>query len=152
MPVTPAAQNELVDAGYFDLNLKGLETISFMQISGLTHTVPIGGGAVASKDGSVEDARVIGPPAPMTLTMNYTLASEMTLWEWLETSILDGSAKTAAKEGTLELKSLDLGAPQMTWNLQDVYLESIQVGDMGAGSPNYLTATVSMKVGACKPM
>jgi len=152
MAQTPAVTSDIVDSGYFDLALKGLEQLSFMNIQGLNHVVPIGGGEVNSKDGGVEDARVIGPPEPLSLVMSYTVATELDVWTWLEESIADGSSQKSKKEGTLMLKSLEDDSTQMTWNLSDVYLESIGLDSLGAGNTSYLTATITMKVGVCKPM
>jgi phage tail-like protein len=152
MAQTPAQASDLVDAGYFDLQLKGLEKLSFMSVSGLTHMVSIGGGEVNSKDGGVEDARVIGPPEPLTLSMQYTIATEMDLWTWLDASIAAGSNDKTKKEGTLMLKSLEDDSVQMTWNLSDVYLESISVGALGAQNTSYLNADITVRVGVCKPM
>jgi hypothetical protein len=84
--------------------------------------------------------------------MQYTVATEMDLWTWLEESIAAGSNDKTKKEGTLMLKSLEDDSVQMTWNLSDVYLESINVGALGAGNTSYLNADITVRVGVCKPM
>jgi phage tail-like protein len=153
MSTSAPAADDVVLAGYFELKLTGLETLKFTNVSGLTHTVNVSGGPVGSTTGAAQDGRVVGPPDPVRLTMQYVVQTTMDLWTWLDQTITSRADPTAKKTGTLEL--MPMGGPQTplkTWNLDSVYLTSVSLDSMGASASAYLTASISLLVGSCIPM
>jgi hypothetical protein len=149
----PAALvDEVALPGYFDLSLTGLESLKFTDISGLTHSVTVNSQAVGSQTGAGADARTVGPPAPITLQMQHVVLTTMDLWRWLDETITARAGTSAKKAGTLMIKALGDGMIQATWNLDDVYLTGVTLDAVGADSPPYLTASVTLLVGSCKPM
>lgn len=147
-----ASSDDVVLAGYFDINLTGLESLKFTNISGLNHSVPIIAGAGMTEAGPADD-RTVATPQPITLTMSHVVLTTMDLWTWVQSTITSRADTTAKKSGTLSIMPMG-GAqtPLKTWNLDDVYLNSIHLDSMGAGASSYLTATISVLVGSCKPM
>lgn len=153
MSTSAPAVDDVVLAGYFDLKLTGLESLKFTNISGLTHTVSVTGGAEGSQTGAPADGRTVATPQPITLTMEHVVLSTMDLWTWLQTTITSRAGTTAKKAGTLSI--MPMGGPQTplkTWNLDEVYLTSLTLNTMGASASAYLTASLSVMVGSCKPM
>ena len=148
-----AAVDDLVPAGYFDLKLTGLDALKFTDVSGLTHAVTVVGAPVGSNTGAANDSRTVSPPEPITLTMTHVVLQTMDLWNWLKATMTARADATTKKTGTLSL--MPMGAPHValkTWNLDDVYLTGVSLDTMGAGAAAYLTASISILVGQCKPM
>jgi T4-like virus tail tube protein gp19 len=147
-----AAADDLIPAGYFELDLTGLQ-LKFTNVSGLTHSVNIAGSPVGSNTGAANDARTVSPPEPLRLTMQHVVLQTMDLWNWLKATMDARADATTKKTGTLSL--MPMGVPHValkTWNLDDVYLNSISLDNMGAAASAYLTATIEILVGQCKPM
>jgi phage tail-like protein len=152
----PALDNTLDDAiagGYFDLQLSGLETLKFSDVSGLRHSVDVTGRMLTTpQGGQMQDARVVGSPQPMDLTCTYVVLQAMDLWTWLDTLIQRGASDTTAKEGNLFIRSIATSEAVATWKLQQVFLTQLSLNSMGANTPEYLVANLVFRVGECEPM
>lgn len=151
MGTSAPAVDDLVLNGYFNLDLTGLESLKFTNISGLTHQVLVSGGLV-SANGTPADMRAVTTPEPVRLTMTHVVLTTMDLWTWLSETITAKAGPDSKKSGTLSIMPIG-GAqtPLKTWNLDDVYLDSLQLDSMGAGGQSFLTATLSVLVGQCTP-
>jgi phage tail-like protein len=147
-----AATDDLVPAGYFELDLTGVQ-LKFTDVSGLNHSIQITGAPVGSNTGGANDSRTVSPPEPMQITMKHVVLQTMDLWTWLDATLTARADATTKKTGTLSL--MPMGAPHValkTWNLDDVYLTKVELDNMGAAAAAYLTATITILVGQCKPM
>jgi hypothetical protein len=147
-----AAPDEVVLASYYDLSLTGLESLKFTNVQGLQHSVQINSQAVATTTGANADARTVGRPETIQLSMDHVVLTSTDVWKWMDDTISSRAGATSKKAGTLSLKELGTGALVKTWRLDDVYLSGISLGDIGSGSSQYLTATVTVLVGTCTPM
>jgi phage tail-like protein len=141
-------------ASTYELKLNGLDTLKFTEISGLQQLVTINSSSVGSTTGAGAEARTVVPSSdPITLTLTHAVDTTMSVWQWLDQTLEQRAKSTCKKEGTLSLMSIGgTQKPLQSWNLNDVYINSIALDGLGPSSSSFLTATVTLVVGTCTPM
>jgi phage tail-like protein len=128
-------------ASRFSLVVDGAEVASFNELEGVVAEVE----PVEHRDGASPDVlRLVGKPAPPTVTLKRALTSGLELWAWIEAAQA-GQMAQARKNCTLVMFNV-AGEPEAKFVLTNAWPTKVEVGavqtDGGAGAALIETLTL----------
>ena len=130
MPGVPLSADAGVLARNFMLDVDGLGTIGFTEISGMTSEVDVTEVKQNKGDKYVLE-KVAGAAKPPTLTIKRPKDSSMDLWKWHQFA-LQGKMKDARKGGSISFLDSDL-AVVAQWTFKEAWCSKLNVSSVGAG-------------------
>src|SRR2546421_1501427 len=126
----PLSADAGVLARNFALEVDGLGTIGFTEISGMTSEVDVTEVKQNKGDKYVLE-KMAGAAKPPTLTIKRPKDSSMELWKWHHLA-LQGKMKEARKGGSIAFLDTDM-APVAKWTFKDAWCSKLTTGAVGAG-------------------
>ena len=130
MAGTPLSADAGVLARNFNLEVDGLGTIGFTEISGMTSEVDVAE-VKQNRDGKYILEKVAGAPKPPTLTIKRPKDKSMDLWKWHELA-LQGKMTQARKGGSISFLDTDM-APIAQWKFTNAWCTKLVTSSVGAG-------------------
>ena len=125
-------------AGYgFGLKIDGVEVPRLMEVSGLKMSVAAIELKQNTADGKYKITKVMGRQEAREVTITRGLTQDKVVNDWLKT-VMQGDIKGARKNANVKITDYK-GEPVKEFTLTNVWVKSVEMGTLKAGSTDVLT-------------